>query len=227
MAVALLGDLAPPKADCYRAHPVLLPTAPVMARRDLSVEERQFDQLARLLRRSGTRRQGLGAMIAALSGVALTRDARGRDCLYIGQRCGKKSGKNGGPCRRCCTGYATEKKHPRCTCRPDGFACESAGPCCSGNCNRGVCGDRPRCIPLNQRCGPGTTCCSSENRCAPHAGQDAQLRCCAFTGIACVEATDCCSGACSGEGGASGVCLSAPSPDGVSEPNDEQAAATS
>jgi hypothetical protein len=32
---------------------------------------------------------------------------------------------------------------------------------------------------------------------------------------------------CSGEGGASGVCLSAPSPDGVSEPNDELAAARS
>lgn len=63
-------------------------------------------------------------------------------CLPEGQRCGKKSGASGGPCKKCCSRYDTlaPNGRRRCTCRPDGLTCTNSAQCCNGACIGGVCG---------------------------------------------------------------------------------------
>ncbi len=63
-------------------------------------------------------------------------------CLPNGQRCGKDSGNDGGPCKKCCSRYKTVAPNGRrrCTCRPDGMSCNNSAQCCTGDCIGGACG---------------------------------------------------------------------------------------
>lgn len=115
------------------------------------MEGSRFDGIARLLGRATSRRQGVRAALTAAAvfvsgGVVAAAAPEVERCLQVGQRCGRNSGKNGGPCAKCCTRYATSgKKRRRCTCRPDGMRCGNSGQCCNGSCNPAT----KTCLPDN------------------------------------------------------------------------------
>lgn len=153
----------------------------------------RFDLLARALGRSVDRRAGVRGVLAAAAaslGLAAAADAapKGEQCLRTGARCGKGSGNNGGPCRKCCTRHWTKgKKKKRCTCKPDGVRCNNSAQCCNGACTDRVCGGlEPLCIPAGDACpeggpeccdgldcvgdGVAAACCPSGNVCGTGAG---------------------------------------------------------
>lgn len=126
-----------------------------------------------LLTRSLTRRSGLrGAVVglAATLGLAAATDAAPTEeqCLRTGARCGKKSGNNGGPCKKCCTRHWTKgKKRTRCTCKPDGMRCNNSAQCCNGACNPAtrICGEATLCIPEDGACPDGNLGCCGDLTC--------------------------------------------------------------
>ncbi|MGI9253277.1 MAG: hypothetical protein ACR2J8_05995, partial [Thermomicrobiales bacterium] len=122
------------------------------------MEHQQFDQLARLLAASLSRRRHL----AALLGVAATPvasavaapDARRRHPSPAGP-CGKRAGDNA--CKTdsdCCTGYCKEMK---------------SGP------------NRCRCIKRGKKCSADKSCCGKmicrDKRCSAQAGKETCLVC--------------------------------------------------
>jgi len=104
-------------------------------------------------------------------------------------------------------------------CALDGRACELAADCCSGSCERGVCG-RSSCAEDGASCASDEACCSlrcgDDGRCESACRASGQsctvpsdccsLQCaggacvdgCATVGDACQNPNDCCSGNCSG-----------------------------
>lgn len=129
------------------------------------MDDSRFDSLARALGRSVDRRAGLrGAVVALAGGVGLAEVAAAgpadEQCLRNGQRCGKKSGNNGRQCKDCCSRYWTNgKKRKRCTCKPDGMACNNSSQCCAGICDpaTGTCGQT--CVEAGGSCTSSDQCC--------------------------------------------------------------------
>ncbi len=115
------------------------------------MEHARLDRLARALGGVMDRRAGLGAILAgaaAALGGGTSADAAPNEeqCLPDGQRCGRGSGKNGKPCRKCCSRYVLTQANgrKRCGCKPDGVQCSNSSQCCTGICADGTCvTDRP------------------------------------------------------------------------------------
>lgn len=173
------------------------------------VDETRFDGLARLLGRATSRRGGIAAAAAALAGAAVPAlaGARGADgpaseqCLRNGQRCGKGSGNNGGPCKTCCSRHwTTGKKRTRCTCKPDGMRCNNSSQCCNGTCNPGskTCGAGGQVIPTGQACSPaaGDTCEDPNASCLPYEGRGNATFCVLARGEECTENEQCVTDTC-------------------------------
>ncbi len=124
-----------------------------------------FDGIARMLGRVASRREGLRAASAAAAafiagGAVAAAGPEGERCLQVGQRCGKKSGKNGGPCKRCCSRYWTKgDKRKRCTCKPDGMRCNNSSQCCNAVCD-----------PATKTCGTGASAVATGDPCSVAAG---------------------------------------------------------
>lgn len=130
------------------------------------MEDARFDRIARLLGRGVDRRAGFGAALAGLAaalgrGTGAAAGPAEEQCLRNGQRCGKKSGNNGGPCKNCCSRYwTTGTKRSRCTCKPDGMTCNNSSQCCNGTCTAGLCA--PACA-TGGSCTTDADCCPDES----------------------------------------------------------------
>jgi predicted outer membrane repeat protein len=119
------------------------------------MDQTQFDRIARLLGGAVSRRAGIGAALAALTGSRIAADADAKN-----KGTGRKPGTEG-PCGNgkrkanictknsdCCTGLCNTKAGKknkdgkgRCRCIQNGKACKSSKNCCNTlTCNDGVCG---------------------------------------------------------------------------------------
>ncbi len=175
------------------------------------MDDTRFDGLARLLGRATSRRGGIAAAVAALAGTAVPVLAGASDkdgvtaeqCLRVGQRCGKKSGKNGGPCKRCCSRYWTKgDKRQRCTCKPDGMRCNNSSQCCAGVCNprtkRCGAGGGGTVVPTGQACSlpAGDICADPAASCLPYEEQGNATYCVLARGVECTENQQCVTDTC-------------------------------
>ncbi|HET7092000.1 MAG TPA: hypothetical protein VFI22_00935, partial [Thermomicrobiales bacterium] len=117
----------------------------------------RFDALARSLARHALRRRALGVVVAAaLAPLTTVAEPEPAGCLANGKRCRqpasdeerqskgkqKKRGKHHRrSCAKCCSRYgaAGANGKPRCSCKPEGVACDGSSQCCSGDCRDGTC----------------------------------------------------------------------------------------
>jgi hypothetical protein len=142
----------------------------------------RFDRLVHALSSSRTRRRALGAALAsALLSAAASAAPEPASCLAIGKRCrqaadarhgkSKRNGKHHPPaCAKCCSrfGAAGSDGKARCSCKPEGEACDDASQCCGGRCRAGNCtGCAAATKPCQGACIPETSCCPTDADGAP------------------------------------------------------------
>lgn len=129
-----------------------------------------------------TRRATLGSLLAAFAAArSASAQVQTELCLPNGQRCGKKAGGRGRPCRKCCSKHAPKENGARhCACVPFGGKCGNSGHCCEGDCIRGTCG----CRDDGETCANDAECCFSS--CIDGICQ------CLDDGAACDDSLDCC-----------------------------------
>jgi len=111
----------------------------------------QFDELAKNLAQSVTRRAALKKFGIGLAGMALVwfglthkAGARTTNCLPAGNRCHEGN--------QCCSGLCSNRY---CACLPNGSQCQGNTQCCTGVCSNGYCA----CLPAGSPCGGGRMCC--------------------------------------------------------------------
>jgi hypothetical protein len=187
-----------------------------------------IDGISRALSARSNRRRGFGALVGSLlASVVEARGASARigveQCIPVARRCGK--GSKYGPCRHCCSGYATThgRKH-RCTCRPDGTPCTNSSQCCNGRCAGSTCFDT--CVGFTALCNPAVDVCCTTGAVCQKAPGAVSATCCYLSGFPCSGPADCCTGFCN----AQRRCTFPPpppeeEPDDVEQP-DEDAAST-
>jgi hypothetical protein len=192
------------------------------------MDQTQFDRIARLLGKAISRRAGIGAVVAALTGSQIAADADGK---RKGKGKGSGSGKPGieGPCgngkrkanictknSQCCTGICEVKLgkknrdgQGRCRCVRKGGDCTADKNCCGGrSCVKGVCGDSPPSgIPNGGACTSGDVCRDPDATCTNYCSRTPSGTYClkANTGT-CSAGTDCKSHNCAAGACASEVC---------------------
>ncbi|HET7095688.1 MAG TPA: hypothetical protein VFI22_19505 [Thermomicrobiales bacterium] len=183
----------------------------------------RFDALARRLSAAGTRRHVLrAALVAAVTPLAAAAQPEPARCLANGKRCRqpeaeterhghrkrKKHGKHHPPsCAKCCSrfGAAGANGKSRCSCKPEGVACDHDAQCCGAQCRAGACTACPPdqvfcpdgCANLQtdkQHCGTCATACANGQRCQDGTcvcdAQSCPTGCCGGTdGTACQRGT--------------------------------------
>ena len=176
------------------------------------METRQFDDLAKAVGRTGSRRATLRAALGALlalAGLAETEAAKRRDgvgaeaCIPTGKKCPAlkprgRRGKNGKPktlgCDRCCQRRVSTNANGKtvCSCAATGQSCTETRECCDGVCTAGVC-TTPSSPPppgLGADACPGNADpCHASQRCCP---PDFPMCCPAFGGSCCQAGSTCC-----------------------------------
>jgi hypothetical protein len=146
------------------------------------VDGSRFDAIVRNAAKL-TRRATLGTVLTAALGsrTAAAQEVQAEICLPNGQRCGKKAGGRGRPCRKCCSNYAPKERGARhCACVPFGGTCGNSGQCCEGNCIQGKCG----CRDDGETCRTDADCCFS--------GCNEGICQCLDDGSVCDDDLDCC-----------------------------------
>jgi hypothetical protein len=167
---------------------------------EAAVDQRSFDQMARLLAGAASRRTGLKAAVGALFGAAVlpapadARKSRSQRPETEGP-CGNGKRKDN-QCTKdsqCCTGICdvskgkkNKDKKGRCRCLKNGKPCAADKNCCKSSvCFDGSCTD---CRKSNQSCFDSGDCCGtgicSNYICIP----------CRNDGQSCSASADCCSG---------------------------------
>lgn len=172
---ALVLDASASISPCAFAAPIDKPGGNVM-------DPARFDRLVHALSSSRTRRRALGAALAsALLSAAASAAPEPANCLAIGKRCrqaadarhvkSKRNGKHHPPaCAKCCSrfGAAGSDGKARCSCKPEGEACDDASQCCGGRCRDGNCtGCAAGTKPCQGACIPETSCCAADADGAP------------------------------------------------------------
>jgi hypothetical protein len=163
----LAGGVAPGRATVARLG------------EEAPVDGRRFDTWTRVLAASGSRRAALRRLLGGGGAGALALGAARRAgaqagpavCLPHGARCGPPREGNQRPCADCCSGFSERRPNGqrRCACRPDGQDCARNDQCCTGVCERGVCGADfvcdARSEPENCRRGVETNCAGGACAC--------------------------------------------------------------
>lgn len=217
------------------------------------MDNRRFDAFARALAGASTRRAAVVGAVAALAPLAGTakpdrdrkreRDGAGDDrgqrgpeagaCLAVGERCGKRSGRNGKPCNSCCTRHSVAQANgkKRCACKAAGTPAGNAAQCCAGRRSAGgFCGacdpglaecptgcadletDFDNCGACGNACAVGQACVAGACACSPGICPDDGCcdpgsQACVAVGAACGAAgTVCAVGGCAACGDAGQPC---------------------
>lgn len=167
---------------------------PCRAARGATMDGRRFDELARGIWRTASRRDGL-RIAAALLGWKLAgrSDASARTCRLVGESCGKDAksrccrgavcneGQVGGGLCSCpqnltnCRGFCVDIRDNRLACGADCVVCPDDTDCCEGICCKdgqrccgGACtdlsSDSLNCGGCTQECPAGLSCCDSRCR---------------------------------------------------------------
>jgi predicted outer membrane repeat protein len=183
------------------------------------MDQSQFDRIARLLGGAISRRAGIGAALAALTGsqVATTVDAKG---AATGRDKGRGTPGAEGPCgngkrkanictkdKDCCTGICGKKPPERnkdgkgrCRCIQRQRRCTEDRNCCGTmTCNSGKCGPGVTKIPTGKACTVTDVCEDAAARCTTYfSGSPDGTYCLLPNGQSCSAAKQCASSDCDG-----------------------------
>jgi hypothetical protein len=167
------------------------------------MDQGQFDRIARLLGGAVTRRAGLGAAFAALTGSRIAADGEakgsGRSKPGIEGPCGNGSRKRN-ICTKnsdCCTGLCNTKAGKknkdgkgRCRCIQKGKACKADKNCCNTlKCNDGVCGSGGAGVPTGDACTSSDICADTKASCTTYQAGTPTGTFCLLADLAACDAT--------------------------------------